>query len=154
MSDGDGEAVEAINSPILFCGYVKENNLDEMYGDVIESICGRIKTICGGIAVTHYSCVDKVIPYSDIYYIETIKQTHMCSIVHKNGTDEIRAEISRLIWELDFRFQIVRSSTIANLSMAVAIENSEIFFPDRNSCLITEKYVSSAIAVMKTAALI
>lgn len=154
VSGSDSEAVDAINRHTAVCGYVRERSLYEMYEEIIGRLCGKIRTICGGIAVTYYSSVDKVIPFDEIYYIETIKQTHMCRIVHKHGADEIRAEISKLIAELDPRFQYARSSTIINLSAVRAVRNSELFFPDGKSCVCTEKYASGILPAMKTAAII
>lgn len=151
VSESDGEAVEAINSLSSLCGYVREGQLPEMYAVVIDRLCGRLRTVCGGIAVTRYSSVEKIIPYCDIYYIETVKQTHMCSIVHKNGRDEIRAEISRLIGELDARFRLARASTIVNLSAVKAVKSSEIFFPDGSSCFCTDKYSPGIVSAVKGA---
>ncbi|MCM1024043.1 MAG: LytTR family transcriptional regulator DNA-binding domain-containing protein [Prevotella sp.] len=145
VSESDSEAVEAINSLSSLCGYVREGQLSEMYGEVIDRLCGRLRTVFGGIAVTRYGSVEKIIPYSEIYYIETVKQTHMCSIVHQNGRDEIRADISKLILGLDARFRRARSSTIINLAAVSAVKKSEIFFPDGNSCFCTEKYSRSVI---------
>ena len=149
VSGSGKDAVDAINTLTSLCGYVCEGKLSEMYKEVIERLYGRIKTICGGIALTHYSSVDKVIPYDDIYYIETIKRTHMCSIVQKNGCDEIRADISKLIAELDVRFQYARSSVIVNLSMINSVRDSEIFFPDDKSCFCTEKYAPHILPALK-----
>lgn len=151
VSEGDGEAAEAINSLSSLCGYVREGQLPEMYAVVIDRLCSRLRTLCGGIAVTRYSSVEKIIPYCDIYYIETVKQTHMCSIVHKNGRDEIRAEISRLIGELDVRFRLARTSTIVNLSAVKAVKNSEIFFPDGSSRFCTDKFSPDIISALKNA---
>lgn len=155
VSESDCEAVEAINSLSSLCGYVREEKLPEMYAEVIDRLCRKLRTICGGIAVTRYSSVEKIIPYCDIYYIETIKQTHMCSIVHKNGRDEIRAEISKLIGELDVRFRLARASTIVNLSAVRAVKNSEMFFPDGSSRFCTEKYLPEVIpAVIRAEAIL
>lgn len=155
VSESDSEAVEAINSLSSLCGYVREKQLSKMYADVIYRLCSRLKTICGGIAVTRYSSVEKIIPYCDIYYIETVKQTHMCSIVHKNGRDEIRADISKLIEELDARFRLARASMIVNLFAVKAVKNSEIFFPDGSSRFCTKKYLPELIpAVTKAEAIL
>lgn len=150
VSESDREAAEAINSLSSLCGYVREGELPEMYADVIDRLCRKLRTICGGIAVTRYSSLEKIIPYCDIYYIETVKQTHMCSIVHKNGRDEIRAEISKLIGELDSRFRLARSSTIVNLSAVRSVKKSEIFFPDGSSCFCTDKYSPEILPAIRT----
>lgn len=148
-------AVRAINSFSSFvCGYVLEECLNEMYEKFINSLFGRIRTVCGGIAVTHYSSVDKVIPFGEIYYIETVKRTHMCRVVHSRGSDEIRADISKLIGELDQRFLIARSSTIINLSAVVGTDGTRVLFPDGKSCICTEKYAHSLIPAMQRAVLI
>lgn len=91
----------------------------------------------------------KIIHYSDIYYIETIKQTHLCTIYHKNGTDIIRADISKLINELDERFAVTRSSTIANLSAAERVCNSMIYFSDEIFCSVTPKKLSKIKKIMR-----
>lgn len=150
VSESDSEAVEAINSLSSLCGYVREEQLPEMYGGVIERLCCRLKTVCGGIAVARYGSVEKVIPYDDIYYIETVKQTHMCVIAHKNGRDEIRADISKLIGELDPRFRCARSSTIVNIFAVTAVKRTEIFFPDGSSCFCTKKYSSEVLPLLRT----
>lgn len=51
----------------------------------------------------------------DIYYIETIKSTHYCSVYHKNGRGRIRADIIRLQAILGDAFLKVRASTLINL---------------------------------------
>lgn len=155
VADSDREAAEAINRfSSIVCGFVREGELTEMYGNFIDRICGKLRTLCGGIAVTHYSSLDKVIPFGEIYYIETVKQTHMCRVVHTRGSDEIRADISKLIGELDLRFQYARSSTIINLSAVSRIDSSEVFFPNGKSCVCTDKYAPQLIPALRTAAII
>ena len=125
-----------------------------MFKEVFSKLYGKVRTICGGIMVTHYSSVDKVIPFEDIFFIETIKQTHMCTVVHKNGTDEIRADISKLINELPEMFQVVRSSAIANISEVRSYSDCEVFFSDGKSCFCSKKYASKLIPLMKQLLLI
>lgn len=144
-------AIEAINSLKTICGYICKGKLVKMFEEVFTRLYGKLQTVCGGIAVTHYSSVDKVIPFEDIFFIETLKQTHKCTVVHKNGTDEIRADISKLINELPEVFQIVRSSAIANISEAKAFTGFELFFADGSSCLCSRKYSSAIISFMKQA---
>lgn len=144
-------AIEAINSLKTVCGYICKGKLEKMFEEVFERLYGKIRTVCGGIAVTHCSSLDKVIPFDDIFFIETLKQTHMCKIVHKNGSDEIRADISKLIDELPGVFRIVRSSAIANISEVRAFSNCELFFADGSSCLCSRKYSSEIIPFMKQA---
>lgn len=142
-------AVEAINTLKTVCGYICKNKLEKMFREVFARIYGKLRTVCGGIAVTHYSCVDKVIPFEDIVYIETVKQTHMCIVVHKNGRDEIRADISKLINDLPDTFSIVRSSAIANLSKVISFSDCELFFSDGNSCLCSRKNTDEIISCLK-----
>ncbi|MGN1136244.1 MAG: LytTR family transcriptional regulator DNA-binding domain-containing protein [Oscillospiraceae bacterium] len=146
-------AIEAINSLKTVCGYVCKGELVKMFEEVFARLYGKLKTVCGGIAVTYYNTVDKVIPFEDILFIETLKQTHMCTVVHKNGTDQIRANISKLINELPEVFQIVRSSAIANFSEVRSFSNCELFFSDGSSCLCSRKYTSDIIAFMEQAVL-
>jgi hypothetical protein len=142
-------AVEAINSLKTVCGYICKDKLERMFEEIFSRFYEKIRTICGGIAVTHYNTVDKVIPFDEISFIETVKQTHMCTIVHKNGRDEIRADISKLIDDLPDVFRIVRSSVIANLSKVVSFSDCELFFRDGGSCLCSRKYSDEIIPSLK-----
>lgn len=146
-------AIEAINSFRTVCGYICKGEIVKMFEEVFKKLYGKLRTVCGGIAITHYNSVDKVIPFEDIFFIETLKQTHMCTIVHKNGTDEIRADISKLINELPEVFQIVRSSAIANTTQVRSFADCELFFADGSSCLCSRKYSSAIIPFMKQAVL-
>lgn len=149
ISDTSEVAVTAINCLEKVCGYIYIQMLTQMFMDVFLQIYGRIRTVCGGITVTHYNSVDKVIPFDDIYFIETIKHTHMCRVIHKNGADEIRADISKLICELPYEFQIVRSSAIANISKVMSFSGGELFFADGSSCFCGRKYESEVVSLMK-----
>lgn len=146
-------AIKAINSLKTICGYLCKHKLREMFKEVFTQLYGKIKTVCNGIAVTYYNSIDKVIPFDEIYFIETVKQTHLCTVVHKSGMDEIRADISKLINELPFMFQIVRSSTIANMSEVKSFSDCELFFSDGSSCLCGKKYTSGIIPFMTQAVL-
>lgn len=153
VSDTAEPAIEAINSLKTVCGYIHKVDLANMFEEVFTKLYGKLRTVCGGIAVTHYGSVNKVIPFEDIFYIERSNQAHICTVVHKNGSDEIRADISKLINELPDVFQIVRSSAIANISKVSSISDGELFFPDGNSCLCSRKYFSDIIPFMKQAVL-
>lgn len=146
-------AITAINRLKTICGYLCKNKLGEMFKEVFSRLYGKIKTVCNGITVTYYNSIDKIIPFDEIFFIETVKQTHVCTVVHKNGTDEIRADISKLINELPFVFQVVRSSTIANMSKVKSFSDCELFFSDGSSCFCGKKYTSLIIPFMKQAAL-
>lgn len=147
-------AITAINSLKTLCGYLCKHKLNKMFIEVFSQLYGKIKTVCNGIAVTYYNSVDKVIPFDEIFYIETVKQTHICTIVHKNGTDEIRQDISKLIEELPCVFQIVRSSTIANMSKVKSFSNCTLVFSDKISCSCGKKYASAIVPFIKQAILL
>ena len=146
-------AVEAINSLRTVCGYICRQNLEKMFVEIFSRLYGKIRTVCGGLMITHYSSVDKVIPFEDILFIETVKQTHMCNVVHKNGTDEIRCEISNLINELPDMFMVVRSSAIANISEVKMFSDGELFFGNGVSCQCGRKYFPKIIPFMQQTAM-
>lgn len=142
-------AIEAINNLKKVCGYIYKNELENMFESVFTRIYGNLRTVCGGISLTHYNSMNKIIPFEDIFFIERSEQTHMCTVVHKNGTDQIRANISKLINELPDVFKIVRSSTIANISQVVTFSDCELFFAGGSSCLCSKKHFSEIKAFMK-----
>lgn len=149
ISDNGAAAAEAVNSPINICGYVSANEgLYEGLESALAQIYTRIVTVCGGILTTDESGALKVIDFSEIYYIETIKQKHLCTVYRKNGSDVIRADISKLIKKLDGRFEITRSSTIANLSLAEKISDGMIYFDNGDCCSIASKKVGEIKKIM------
>ena len=152
ISDSDRTAAEAIGSGQNICGYVNANEgLAEGLESALVRIYKRIATVCGGIMTSDESGALKVISFNDIYYIETIKQKHLCTVYHKNGSDIIRADISKLIKNLDGRFEITRSSTIANLSLAEKIADGMIYFINGDCCSIAAKKVGEIKkAMLKT----
>lgn len=155
------------SSESFACAYNRLNN-NRIYGfvnyrskdckttlrEIFIKVHKEIFVICGGILVTEDNMLIKVIPMSDVYYIETIKQTHNCTIYHKNGTDKIRADISKLIMQLDSRFEIIRSSTIANLSAVRYIKNRDLFFDNGCFCTITESNLAAIKRHMSELAII
>ncbi len=144
MSDSDEAAAEAVNLMLGICGYINisRKNAKKVFEKILEKIYGKISTICSGIMLIDGNGELKVIRYSDIYYIETIKQQHRCTVYHKNGSDIIRADISKLIKHLDARFEITRSSTIANLSEVEKISDRMMYFENGCFCGITAKKLS------------
>ncbi|MBD5542761.1 MAG: LytTR family transcriptional regulator [Lachnospiraceae bacterium] len=103
--------------------------------DILKTIGEKMEKICKGILIFHYN-MDRLIPYEDIYYIETIKSTHCCMIRHKHGEEKLRANIKDLIEQLDGRFEIVHASTIANLSLVKKVDrkNRCLHFTDEVNC--------------------
>lgn len=149
VSDSHKAAAEAVNSGQNICGYININEgLNEGLENALVQIYKRIATVCGGIMTSDKSGALKVISFNDIYYIETIKQKHLCTVYHKNGSDIIRADISKLIKNLDGRFEITRSSTIANLSLAEKISDGMIYFVNGDCCSIAAKKVGDVKKAM------
>lgn len=107
----------------------------EQLADILKTIAAKMRTLCKGILILHYN-MDRMIVYEDIYYIETIKATHCCTVRHKKGTERLRANIKDLIGQLDSRFEIVHASTIANLSLIRKIDRESrcLYFNDEISC--------------------
>lgn len=151
ISDTVEPAIEAINNLKKVCGYIYKDELANMFESVFTRIYGNLKIVCGGISVTHCNIMNKIIPFEDIFFIERSDQTHLCTVVHKNGTNEIRANISKLINELPDVFKIVRPSTIANISQIISVSDCELFFTNGSSCLCSKKHLSEIIDFMKQA---
>lgn len=107
----------------------------EQLTDILKTVADKMEKLCRGILIFHYN-IDRLIPYEDIYYIETIKSTHCCIIRHKQGTEKLRANIKDLISKLDGRFEIVHASTIANLSLVKKIDRKSrsLYFTDEVNC--------------------
>ncbi len=138
ISNSADDAAKAINTDInmCMCGYIDRSKpgFETRFKDMLVRIYNRRTTVCGGIMTFDNKGALKVIKFSDIYYIETIKQQHRCTIYHKNGKDVIRADISKLIRQLDGRFEVTRASTIANLSAAKMLYDKTIYFDDDLCC--------------------
>lgn len=107
----------------------------EQLADILKTIGDKMEKLCRGILIFHYN-IDRLIPYEDIYYIETIKSTHCCRIRHRQGTEKLRANIKDLIVQLDNRFEVVHASTIANLSLVKKIDrkNRSLYFTEEVNC--------------------
>lgn len=150
ISGSDAAATEAINLMLDICGYINTSVSDFIgcFETILVRIYGRITAVCGGIMTYDQNGSLKIIEFSDIYFIETIKQQHRCTVYHKNGTDTLRADISKLICLLDGRFEIVRSSTIANLSAAKEISDSAVYFENGSSCLVSVKKLGHIKRIM------
>lgn len=152
VSDSAEGAVYAVNALRGVCGYIdaSADGFEARFESVLTGIYSRVTTICGGIMTFDGDGFLKIISYSDIYYIETIKQQHRCTVYHKNGTDTMRADISKLINELDERFEITRSSTIANLSAVKRIDDGLIFFEDDIFCSVTPNRLGGIKKIMRS----
>ena len=151
LSASPDKAAEAINISSDICGYVNTSSggFDARFETVLVNIYSRMVTACGGIMTFDSDGALKIISFSDIYYIETIKQQHRCTIYHKNGSDIVRADISKLIGKLDGRFEITRSSTIANLSTVRKFRDGLLYFDNDLCCTVTAKKQSEIKKIMR-----
>lgn len=156
ISDSGESAADAVNLMLDICGYINTSmeDSDVKFESILVRIYERIATVCGGLMAFDSSGKLKVIKYTDIYYIETIKQQHRCTVYHRYGNDVIRADISKLINRLDSRFEITRSSTIANLSMAIKLSDRMVYFEDGSCCNVTEKRMGTVKKIMLSTAVI
>ncbi len=156
ISDSGDAAADAVNLMLDICGYINSSleNCAQIFENVLLKIYSKITAICGGLMTFSGSGELKVIKYSDIYYIETIKQQHLCTVYHKNGIDIIRADISKLIKLLDSRFETTRSSTIANLAYVTKISDRLIYFEDGSCCSVTQKKLGEVKKAMTKHAVI
>lgn len=89
--------------------------------------------------------------FQDIYYIETIKSTHYCEIVTKNGKGKLHADITPLQNELPQYFFKTRSSTLANLKLVRKVDTLRriLYFEDFVSCTYTEKVTRELKAILQ-----
>ncbi|HEX3021477.1 MAG TPA: LytTR family transcriptional regulator DNA-binding domain-containing protein [Lachnospiraceae bacterium] len=73
---------------------------------------------------------------ADIFYIETIKSTHYCNVMHRNGTSKLHADITPLSVMLGKDFFRARASTLVNIHFIrrVDTKNRVIYFPNDLSC--------------------
>lgn len=106
-----------------------ENQYLEFRNALTVSICG----------------IDNIIPFEDIYFIETIKATHYLVVYHKDKTTKIRSNISDLIYRLDNRFEIVKASTIVNILNVIVVDKKtkKLIFSNDRCCYYSEKYYSA-----------
>lgn len=152
ISNSADDAVKAINTDInmCMCGYIdiSKPGFETCFKDMLVRIYRMRTTVCGGIMTFDTTGALKVIKFSDIYYIETIKQQHRCTVYHKNGSDVIRADISKLIRQLDGRFEVTRASTIANLSAAKMLYDKTIYFDNDLFCSVANKNQSKIKEIM------
>lgn len=77
----------------------------------------------------------------DIYYIETIKSTHYCEVVMKDGRGKIHADITPLQKILPEYFFRTRASTLANMKLVQKVDTAKriLYFDDEASCTYTER---------------
>lgn len=77
----------------------------------------------------------------DIYYIETIKSTHYCQVVHRAGVGRLHADITPLYQKLKPCFFRTKASTLANLALVQRVDtmNRILYFEPDRFCLYTKR---------------
>lgn len=82
--------------------------------------------------------------FENIYFFESIKSTHYCRIVHKDGENKIHSDITPLLQYLSPNFIRCRSSTIVNLSQIIKIDkdNRLLLFENGTYCDYAREYYS------------
>lgn len=117
---------------VIYFVNLSEENLEEELYRVIKLLSKKTKRIY----VKDESDNLVRILFEDILFIETIKGTHKCKIMHKNGTNVLRMDISKFLEKLDSRFVLCRPSTIANVDNVRQIDffNNLLYFDTDVKC--------------------
>lgn len=94
--------------------------------------------------------VESKVYLKDILFIETIKQTHYCRIVHKKGENLIYSNIKTLEERLDFPFLKCSSSVIVNVEQIIEIDKALRLFHFENNkiCSYSQKYYTHIKSVL------
>lgn len=141
VTDQYASALLNVTSPVY--GYINflKNNYQHELDTVLYCLNERCQSMRSKLYV-NYNGYTHFIDYMDIYFIETDKGTHNCTIYHACGTFPVRATIKSLITKLDHRFLIVRSSTIANLAAVRRIDytNRVMYFTDQLTCTYAQNF--------------
>lgn len=145
IANEDYRAKEILNSIYLVLGYVNINRdpIDHSLERILIELHSHISRIGTGIFI-HKNNELQVVPYEDILYVETIKMSHLCAIYTANSVVCLRADIRKLIKQMDCRFFVTRASTIANLSKVIKIntELQQIIFENSSCCTYAKKNLS------------
>ena len=77
----------------------------------------------------------------DIYYFETIKSSHYCKVVHKEGTGKIHADVTPLYEKVAPYFFQTKSSTLANLDLVRKVDtrNRILYFEENIFCTYAQR---------------
>ena len=77
----------------------------------------------------------------DIYYFETIKSSHYCKVVHKEGTGKIHADVKPLYEKVAPYFFQTKSSTLANLDLVRKVDtrNQILYFEENIFCTYAQR---------------
>ncbi|WP_235853229.1 LytTR family transcriptional regulator DNA-binding domain-containing protein [Luxibacter massiliensis] len=87
----------------------------------------------------------------DIYYIETIKSSHYCEVVTREGRGRLHADITPLQKELPWYFFKTRASTLANLKLVGKVDTAKriLYFDDLVSCTYTERVAKELKRILR-----
>lgn len=142
----DQYASALLNVPSSVYGYINllKKNYQEQLNTILYCLNDRCQTMRSKLYV-NYGGETHFIDYMDIYFIETDKGTHNCTIYFARGAFPVRTTIKSLITKLDHRFLIVRSSTIANLAAVRRIDynNRIMYFTDQLTCTYAQNFYQS-----------
>ena len=77
----------------------------------------------------------------DIYYFETIKSSHYCKVVHKEGTGKIHADVQPLYEKVAPSFFQTKSSTLATLDLVRKVDtrNRILYFEENIFCTYAQR---------------
>ena len=120
---------------IYFINTSKESLEDEML-KMIDIITEKERDVTKSLFIENKSGLYEKIVLNDIFFIETIKGTHKCNVTHKNGEGVIRGAVSKIAVNLDKKFILCRSSTIANFNNVVKADfkNNLLYFNEECTC--------------------
>lgn len=132
-----------LNVPSSVYGYINimKKDVYEQLNTVLYCLNNRCQVMRSKLYV-NYGGATHFIDFKDIYFIETEKGTHNCTIYCARGTFPVRTTIKNLITKLDHRFLIVRSSTIVNLAAVRRIDYTKrvMYFSDQLTCTYSQNY--------------
>ena len=145
VSSDYSTAARLVNSHSVrgIAGYIHpvHDNLERSCLNILTYLNRRVNS-ADGFLIVHGSKQEARLPLSSIYYIETVKGTHMCNIHCSDGVYAFRSGIKELSEKLGPPFRQVRASTIANLSNVRSFEPNPgiLSFTGGISCCCSRSY--------------
>lgn len=113
---------------------------------LLQSLSNHVSSVQTSLVISH-KLEDYVIPFPSIFYIETLKGSHYCKIRSSVSVPPFRGNIYEIVRLLDDRFLVVRSSTIANLSLVTRIDRKKklLVFEDDVCCSYSERFYQDIV---------
>lgn len=145
VSSDYSTAARLVNSHSVrgIAGYIHpvHDNLERSCLNILTYLNRRVNST-DGFLIVHGSSREARLPFTSIYYIETVKGTHICSIHCSDGVYSFRSGIKELSEKLNPPFCQVRASTIANLSNVRSFEPNQgiLSFTGGISCCCSRSY--------------